>query len=75
MAKEKYAGLSGPERMFRKSLDELGAKCDGFMFHPPVDWLPTQYGYRVTRSDGTVKAGIIDWDLDTFSRILKEAKS
>lgn len=74
MTDDRYKGLSGPERMFREELDAMGATLAAFIFRPPCDWLDEQYGFCITRADGTRVTGVIPWNVHTYPTILEKAK-
>lgn len=61
---------STQERMFHKALGEMGVEIEGFLFRSPHDWMPDQYGYKLTFEGGKTVVGWVNWDLDTFSRLL-----
>lgn len=72
-AKLKRVGLSGPEKMFWDQMDKIGV-VEAFIIRSPRDWFPDSYCYKVTRSDGTVKTGMVPWDMETFSKVSTIAK-
>lgn len=65
---------SGPEKMFYKELEAIGATVEAFIVRSSRAWFPDLYCFRVTRADGSTGVGHIPWDLDTYSAVLKLAK-
>ena len=67
-------GLSGQEKMFWDQMDEIGAKVEASITRKNRDWQKDLYQFQVTRADGTKETGVIPWDMDTLSTVLKIAK-
>ena len=65
---------SGPEKMFYKELEAIGAKVEAYIARSVRDWAPDLYVFRVTRADGSTAVGHCPWDLDTYSYVLAIAK-
>lgn len=70
---DKYKGLGSLERMFRQELDGMGVKYEGFIFTPPVPWMPKQLGWRLSKGDNE-KVGMVPWGLSTFATLIEEAR-
>ena len=67
-------GLSGQEKMFWDQMDAMGAKVEASITRKVRDWQTDLYQFRVTRADASTHVGVIPWDMDTLSTVLKIAK-
>jgi hypothetical protein len=72
--KPKRVGLSGPEKMFWDGMDAIGATVTARIIRSQADWETDIYSFKITRADGSEAAGLVPWDLDTFSKVLALAK-
>ena len=67
-------GLSGQEKMFWDEMDAIGAKVEANIFRKVRGWQEDIYQFRITKPDRTTQTGVIPWDMETLSTVLKIAK-
>jgi ATP-dependent Zn protease len=72
--KPQRVGLSGPEKMFWDEMDAIGANVEASITRKQREWQSDLYQFQVTRANGSTQTGVVPWDLNTFSTVLKIAK-
>jgi hypothetical protein len=66
--------MDATERMFYDEMAKIGASLEGFIRRSPRDWYPDKRAYKITRSDGSIRVGEVNVDLETYQNILNVAK-
>ena len=69
-SKPKRVAFSGMEVMFWDEMKKIGAHVEAAIHRPAQEWAPATYSYKLTLANGTVRIGVIPWNIETFSRIL-----